>query len=284
MALARGLDALLGDNNSGSETLTLRLTQIEPNKEQPRKTFDDEKLNELAASIKEHGLIQPIVVSPSTNGTTYRIIAGERRFRASRIAGLREVPVKVLDVDEAEIKKIGLVENIQREDLNPVEESMAIKQLLDEYDIKQEDLAKTIGKSRSYISNSVRLLNLPETVLEKLSEGKISTGHAKALLGLNDPKNIEPALKEIISRELNVRQTEKLVELLNSSENGNEDDTPKKTRNVYFTETELSLKEKLGRNVTIRGKGGKGTITFEFFSEDDLTQIANQLADSLGNP
>lgn len=284
MALARGLDALLGDNNSGSETLTLRLTQIEPNKEQPRKTFDDEKLNELAASIKEHGLIQPIVVSPSTNGTTYRIIAGERRFRASRIAGLREVPVKVLDVDEAEIKKIGLVENIQREDLNPVEESMAIKQLLDEYDIKQEDLAKTIGKSRSYISNSVRLLNLPETVLEKLSEGRISTGHAKALLGLNDPKNIEPALKEIISRELNVRQTEKLVELLNSSENGNEDDTPKKTRNVYFTETELSLKEKLGRNVTIRGKGGKGTITFEFFSEDDLTQIANQLADSLGNP
>ena len=282
MAMARGLDALLGDNSSGNETMTLRLTQIEPNRQQPRKNFDDEKLNELAESIREHGLIQPIVVSRSTNGTTYRIIAGERRYRASRIAGLKEVPVKVLDVDEAEIKKISLVENIQREDLNPVEESMAIKEIIEQFDIRQEDLARAIGKSRSYISNSIRLLNLPDAVLENLSDGKITTGHAKALLALKNPKNTEPALKEIISRGLNVRQTEKLVEILNSADKEKQEEKHEKVRNNYYTETELSLKERLGRNVRIRGNNGKGTITFDFFSEDDLTQLANQLADTLG--
>ncbi|MBQ5330010.1 MAG: ParB/RepB/Spo0J family partition protein [Oscillospiraceae bacterium] len=281
MAMSRGLDALLGDNGTGDEVTTLRITQIEPSREQPRKSFDENKLGELAESIREHGLIQPIIVRTSADGLTYRIIAGERRFRACRMAGLREVPVIVRDADDEEIKKIALIENVQREDLDPVEEALAIKALLEGCDLTQEALAKTIGKSRSYIANSVRLLGLPEKVLEKLAQGEITTGHAKALLSLENGENAVPAMEEIIKRGLNVRQTEKMVELLNS---GNEDD-PRKEKPVsrphYYEETELALKNALGRSVKIKSSGQKGIISFEFYGEEDLTAIANRLADAL---
>ena len=280
MAMARGLDALLGDNSAGDEILTLRIAQIEPNKDQPRKDFDDTKLNELAESIKENGLIQPIVVRTSTNGTTYRIIAGERRYRACRIAGLREVPVIVREADDALTMQLALIENIQREDLNPVEEARAIAELLNQGNT-QETLAKYIGKSRSYVANSQRLLNLPEKALEKLAAGEITPGHAKALLGLTDEAKIEPALKEVISRDLNVRQTEKLVELLNSADEEEEEKPARQKQNHYYAETELALKEHLGRGVKIKGKDGKGTLTFEFYSDEDLTALANRLSEVL---
>ena len=282
MAMSRGLDALLGDNTSGESTMTVRITLIEPSRDQPRKDFNEEKLNELAKSISEHGLIQPIIVC-SIPGGTYKIIAGERRFRACKIAGLREVPVIVRDVDEAEIKKMQIIENIQREDLNPVEEAKAFKDLVESFDLRQEDLADTVGKSRSYISNSMRLLSLPDKVLDCLAERKISVGHAKVLLSLKDEKKIGPALDEIITRDLTVRQCEKLVDILNSEdeeESEKEDVTP--VKHNYYTETELSLKEHLGRKVKIKGRNGKGTLTLEFFSDEDLTAIANILA-SLNN-
>lgn len=277
MALGSGLDILFEDNAFESKDIkTLRMSEIEPNKSQPRTVFDEENIKGLAESIKEHGLIQPIVVRPLPNGITYQIIAGERRWRACKLLKMEEVPVIIRETDELEAAQLAIVENVQRADLNPVEEAMAYRALMDKYGMTQDRLAEVMGKSRPYIANLTRLLSLPEEALSALSNGEISVGHAKVLLSIEDKDSLIYALNTIISEKLSVRQTEKLAAELSK------EDVEKETvsRNVknYYTEMELSLKERLGRSVKISGKDGeKGKITISFNDKDDLSRIANQL-------
>lgn len=277
MALGSGLDILFEDNAFESKDIkTLRMSEIEPNKSQPRTVFDEENIKGLAESIKEHGLIQPIVVRPLPNGITYQIIAGERRWRACKLLKMEEVPVIIRETDELEAAQLAIVENVQRADLNPVEEAMAYRALMDKYGMTQDRLAEVMGKSRPYIANLTRLLSLPEEALIALSNGEISVGHAKVLLSIDDKDSLIYALNTIISEKLSVRQTEKLAAELSK------EDVEKETvsRNVknYYTEMELSLKERLGRSVKISGKDGeKGKITISFNDKDDLSRIANQL-------
>lgn len=277
MALGSGLDILFEDNAFESKDIkTLRMSEIEPNKSQPRTVFDEENIKGLAESIKEHGLIQPIVVRPLPNGITYQIIAGERRWRACKLLKMEEVPVIIRETDEIEAAQLAIVENVQRADLNPVEEAMAYRALMDKYGMTQDRLAEVMGKSRPYIANLTRLLSLPEEALTALSNGEISVGHAKVLLSIEDKDSLIYALNTIISEKLSVRQTEKLAAELSK------EDVEKETvsRNVknYYTEMELSLKERLGRSVKISGKDGeKGKITISFNDKDDLSRIANQL-------
>ena len=277
MALGSGLDILFEDNAFESKEIKkLRMSEIEPNKSQPRTVFDEENIKGLAESIKEHGLIQPIVVRPLPNGITYQIIAGERRWRACKLLKMEEVPVIIRETDELEAAQLAIVENVQRADLNPVEEAMAYRALMDKYGMTQDRLAEVMGKSRPYIANLTRLLSLPEEALTALSNGEISVGHAKVLLSIDDKDSLIYALNTIISEKLSVRQTEKLAAELSK------EDVEKETvsRNVknYYTEMELSLKERLGRSVKISGKDGeKGKITISFNDKDDLSRIANQL-------
>ena len=277
MALGSGLDILFEDNAFESKDVkTLRMSEIEPNKSQPRTVFDEENIRGLAESIREHGLIQPIVVRPLPNGISYQIIAGERRWRACKLLKMEEVPVIIRETDELEAAQLAIVENVQRADLNPVEEAMAYRALMDKYGMTQDRLAEVMGKSRPYIANLTRLLSLPEEALTALSNGEISVGHAKVLLSIEDKDSLIYALNTIISEKLSVRQTEKLAAELSK------EDVQKETvsRNVknYYTEMELSLKERLGRSVKISGKDGeKGKITISFNDKDDLSRIANQL-------
>ncbi|MBQ5316687.1 MAG: ParB/RepB/Spo0J family partition protein [Oscillospiraceae bacterium] len=277
MALGKGYDDLFADNTSNENVLSLRVSQIEPNKDQPRNNMDNDALNELAESIRENGIIQPIVVRPLKNGLTYQIIAGERRWRASKIAGLLEVPVIVRDVDDAEMNKLAMIENIQREDLDPVEEAMGYKRLSEAFGMTHDELSRSVGKSRSYITNMLRILTMPDRVLGKLSSGEITIGHAKALLSLTDKDACEEVLDIVLSKHLNVRQTEKLVGEVNSAET-DKDSIRVPEKNKYYVETALSLKERLGRNVKIKGSNGKGNITLEFYSDDDLARITDLLA------
>ena len=277
MALGSGLDILFEDNAFESKDIkTLRMSEIEPNKSQPRTVFDEENIKGLAESIKEHGLIQPIVVRPLPNGITYQIIAGERRWRACKLLKMEEVPVIIRETDELEAAQLAIVENVQRADLNPVEEAMAYRALMDKYGMTQDRLAEVMGKSRPYIANLTRLLSLPEEALTALSNGDISVGHAKVLLSIDDKDSLIYALNTIISEKLSVRQTEKLAAEL-SKENVEKETVSRNVKN-YYTEMELSLKERLGRSVKISGKDGeKGKITISFNDKDDLSRIANQL-------
>lgn len=277
MALGSGLDILFEDNAFESKDIkTLRMSEIEPNKSQPRTFFDEENIKGLAESIKEHGLIQPIVVRPLPNGITYQIIAGERRWRACKLLKMEEVPVIIRETDELEAAQLAIVENVQRADLNPVEEAMAYRALMDKYGMTQDRLAEVMGKSRPYIANLTRLLSLPEEALTALSNGEISVGHAKVLLSIDDKDTLIYALNTVISDKLSVRQTEKLVSEL-SKDIPEKPSVNRKVRN-YYTEMELSLKERLGRSVKISGNDGeKGKITISFNDKDDLSRIASQL-------
>lgn len=277
MALGSGLDILFEDNAFESKDIkTLRMSEIEPNKSQPRTVFDEENIKGLAESIKEHGLIQPIVVRPLPNGITYQIIAGERRWRACKLLKMEEVPVIIRETDELEAAQLAIVENVQRADLNPVEEAMAYRALMDKYGMTQDRLAEVMGKSRPYIANLTRLLSLPEEALTALSNGEISVGHAKVLLSIDDKDTLIYALNTVISDKLSVRQTEKLVSEL-SKDIPEKPSVNRKVRN-YYTEMELSLKERLGRSVKISGNDGeKGKITISFNDKDDLSRIASQL-------
>ncbi len=282
MALGSGLDALFEDNSiEAKETQTLKMSEIEPNKAQPRKDFDNEAISGLAESIREHGLIQPIIVRPLPNGMTYQIVAGERRWRACRILGMTEVPVIIRELDDFEVSQIAIIENVQRADLNPMEEAIAYKDLIDTYGMTQDTVAKAIGKSRPYISNALRLLTAPDFVQHNLKTGEISVGHVKAMLSLANKDRMSEVMNKIIDKELSVRQAEKLIWDINT------EDTPKdapflepderKLKN-FFTEMELDLKEKLGRKVKITQKsGGKGDITINFFDRDDLVEISRVL-------
>ena len=273
--LGRGLDALFNDNateNNGA--VTVKLTEIEPNREQPRRDFDEEALGELADSIAKHGLIQPIVVRPTAGGN-YQIIAGERRWRACRMAGLDEVPVMIKEIDDRTFMELALIENLQREDLNAVEEALGYRTLIDSYGLTQEQVAETIGKSRSAVTNALRLLNLNETELEAVRTGSISAGHARALLSCDNPEYRQRMLIAAADG-ASVRELERMA--ADSKKVKKAPSTAPKKDN-FMSEVELSLKNELHRRVTVTKTGnGRGTLTVEFFSEDELADFARRLS------
>lgn len=271
--LGKGLDALLIENSVSEElsTSTLPINEIIPNKEQPRKTFDEAALNELADSIAQHGVLQPLLVRPLTTGG-YQLVAGERRWRASRIAGLKEVPVIVKELTDTEAMQLAIIENLQREDLNPIEEAEGLQALIDKCGFNQEEVAASVGKSRPAITNSLRLLKLPEEVRDMTRNGEISAGHARALLALDSPALMLEVAEQIVSRKLTVRDVEKLA----SKPAKSRAKTAKK-RDSFYDEVELSLTEALGRKVKVINGRSKGTLEIEFYSLDDLKNIANIL-------
>ena len=275
--LGRGLESLFEDAapsfESDTRIETLPLREIEPDPGQPRKTFDDETLAELSASIAEHGLLQPIAVRPKPSGG-YLIVAGERRWRASRMAGLTEVPVIVKDVTDEQAMELALVENLQREDLDPVEEAVGIRELMTRCDLTQEQAARKLGKSRSALANSLRLLSLPETVLELLKSGFITIGHAKVVLGLPTPELQEEAAQMIADNQLNVRQAEALCKKLAKPA---KEPVAAPLPSALPVEVEESLKQALGSEVRVAYHDGKGKLTVHFYSDDQLKAFANLL-------
>lgn len=275
--LGRGLESLFEDAapscESDTRIETLPLREIEPDPGQPRKTFDDETLAELSASIAEHGLLQPIAVRPKPSGG-YLIVAGERRWRASRMAGLTEVPVIVKDVTDEQAMELALVENLQREDLDPVEEAAGIRELMTRCDLTQEQAARKLGKSRSALANSLRLLSLPETVLELLKSGFITIGHAKVILGLPTPELQEEAAQMIADNQLNVRQAEALCKKLAKPA---KEPVAAPLPSALPVEVEESLKQALGSEVRVAYHDGKGKLTVHFYSDDQLKAFANLL-------
>ena len=275
--LGRGLESLFEDAapsfESDTRIETLPLREIEPDPGQPRKTFDDEALAELSASIAEHGLLQPIAVRPKPSGG-YLIVAGERRWRASRMAGLTEVPVIVKDVTDEQAMELALVENLQREDLDPVEEAAGIRELMTRCDLTQEQAARKLGKSRSALANSLRLLSLPETVLELLKSGFITIGHAKVVLGLPTPELQEEAAQMIADNQLNVRQAEALCKKLAKPA---KEPVAAPLPSALPVEVEESLKQALGSEVRVAYHDGKGKLTVHFYSDDQLKAFANLL-------
>ena len=276
--LGRGLDILFQDTGAGGGdegVSTLRLAEIEPDKNQPRKAFDDTALSELAASITEHGVLQPIVVRPSPAGG-YIIVAGERRWRAARLAGLTEIPALIKDISDTQAMEIALIENLQREDLDPIEVAEGCKKLIERYGLTQEEAAKRLGKSRSAITNAMRLLNLPEYVRDQVRTGDISAGHAKALLSLGSPEQMSAAADQIIAKDMSVRQAEALCRKMSKPPKpAKEEDAF--TRPVLAVEVEGALKETTGSEVHVDYKGGKGMLHIAFYSDAQLQQFAGLL-------
>jgi len=250
--------------------------EIEPNKEQARKQFDNDALSELADSIAQHGVLQPLLVRPMIGGG-YQLVAGERRWRASRIAGLTQVPVVIKELSDTEAAVISLIENLQREDLNPVEEAFGFASLMKDFNLTQDEAAQKVGKSRPAVANALRLLKLPEAVLDMVRENKLSAGHARTLASLNDEKLIISTAEFIIAKSLSVRAAEKLVKSL-TAEKKEKKKTP--SRNTFFDEVELSLNNSLGRKAKVITKNGKesGTLEIAFYDKDDLARIASILS------
>ncbi len=278
--LGRGMDALFLDNsateNENSATM-LSINDIEPNRNQPRKNFSEKGLEELAKSIEQNGIIQPILVRPMSDGS-YQLIAGERRYRAARMAGLHEVPVTIREMTDEEASVFALIENLQREDLNPVEEAEGLKSLIESYGFTQEEAADKVGKSRTAVTNTLRLLKLPSPVLTLLGDGKITSGHARALLGLDEEKEMLRIADVVVAQELSVRQVEKMVKYANQGEKAKPKKRDKK-RDRYYDEVEIALTNLLGRRVKIylSNTGNKGTLEFEFYGKEDLTKLAKDL-------
>lgn len=272
--LGTGLSALFDDNTTDTiSSMTVRLSEIEPNRDQPRKVFNEESITSLAESIKEHGMLQPILVRPFGSG--YQIIAGERRWRAARMLGLSEVPVQIREMDDQQAMQIALIENLQRENLNPVEEAEGYKDLCDRFNMSHEDIAKAVGRSRSSVSNAVRLLSLPDEILSMLSEGDISTGHAKALLSFEDEVKMIQAARKAAEGKLNVRALEKLAK----EHDKDEENYIKNNRiDSYFKEMEIGLHDALGRKVKVEYGKNKGALILEFYNKEDLAELAEKLA------
>ncbi len=272
--LGRGLDSLFADTTgtTGAAPVMLALNEIERDENQPRKNFESEPLAELAASITEHGVLQPIVVRQG-EGQGYYIIAGERRFRAARMAGLTEIPAIIKDVTLQKAAEIALVENLQREDLNPVEEAFGYRRLMQENNLTQEQAAVKVGKSRAAVANAIRLLNLCSEALEALEKGAISEGHAKVLLGVEDGALQAKMTRQIIKEALNVRSTERLVRGIKKSSGG----SPDSIRPVLPAEVELALQNILGTKVHVQYKNGKGFLSIPFYSDEELKDLANML-------
>lgn len=274
--LGRGLDSLFADNSVDEinpSVNKLRIMEIEPNHDQPRKDFDEKALSELAESIEQHGVLQPLVVRPLANGA-YQLVAGERRWRAARIAGLTEVPVVIKELSDEEVIEIAMIENLQREDLNPLEEALGYRYMMDELGITQEQAAEKIGKSRPTVANALRLLKLPDEVQEMIKNNLISPGHARALLGFDSEDMIIQTAKLIVKEDLSVREVETMVK--------NSKKAPKipkqQKRDKFFSEVELALVENLGRKVKIKeSKRDAGLLEIEFFDKDDLESLAMKL-------
>ena len=271
--LGRGFDSLFTDNAVESKpNAELRLSQIVPNRDQPRKVFDDTALRELADSIAKHGLIQPILVRPMDDGS-YRIVAGERRWRASRLAGLEKVPVVIKEMSDNEAAELALIENLQREDLNAVEEALGYNTLMKSYGLTQEQVSETVGKSRSAVANALRLLNLNESELEALRIGAITAGHARALLSVEDADTRERMLLAA-SEGASVRELERMAAMKKAVKK----EKPQKLKNSFYSEVEISLRNETHRKVNIVSKGrGKGTLTIEFYNDEELADFARKL-------
>ena len=270
--LGAGLDFLFSDNaNEVQVKKTLRTSEIEPNREQPRKNFNEDAIASLAESIKEHGMLQPILVRPLEYGG-YQIVAGERRWRAARMIGLEEVPVNIRELSDTQAMQIAIIENLQRENLNPIEEAKGYNELIEKYGMKHEEIGTMVGKPRSSIANVVRILSLPEPVQKMIENGDLSLGHAKVLLGFEDSETIISIAEKASNGGMSVRQVENLLK-----QNKVPRRTLKKT-DTYFTEMEISLNERLGRKVKVDYSKNKGTLILEFYDKDDLKQIAEKLA------
>ncbi len=271
--LGKGLNALFADNAQESGILTLKISEVEPNKANPRVDFDEQALMELSESIAEHGVLQPIVVRPIPTGY-YQIVAGERRWRASRMAGLTEIPAIIKELDDITTMEIALIENLQRENLNPIEEARGYSMLMELHGMTQEQVAKRVGRSRPAVANAIRLLSLPPNVVDSVRSGEISVGHAKALL-MFSPERIHDTFERIRAANLTVRQLEEM-----SKDDKPDSHTPVKTgkpqkRDNYYKELEIILTNELGRRVRVLPKqGGSGTLELEFLDKDDLKSIS----------
>lgn len=272
--LGRGLEALFNDNSADNGTaVNVRLTEIEPNRGQPRQDFDEQALSELADSIAAHGLIQPIVVRPTAEGT-YKIIAGERRWRACRMAGLDTVPVVVKEVDDKALTELALIENLQREDLNDIELALGFKALMESYGLTQEQVAQSMGKSRSAVTNTLRLLSLKDSELDAVRHGIISAGHARALLACED-EEIRAEMLDKAKNGASVRELEKMAAAVKKSKS----EKKPKAKPTFYSEVEISLRNEMHRKVHVNPSGnGKGTLTIEFFSDEELSEFAKKLS------
>lgn len=274
--LGKGLGALMLENNADSmvSTSTLSINEIVPNKDQPRKTFDEVALQELADSIKQHGVLQPLLVRPMLTGG-YQLVAGERRWRASRLAELKEVPVIIKELSDTEAMEIAIIENLQREDLNPIEEAEGLQALIDKCGYTQEEVAVSVGKSRPAITNALRLLKLPEQVRAMAKDGVISAGHARALLGFESSAMMLECAEQIVPKRLTVRDVEKMAKRPVSKASA-----PKKAsrRDSFYDEVEIALSDALGTKVKVYNGRNKGTLEIEFYTVDDLKNIANAIA------
>ncbi|MGN1445005.1 MAG: ParB/RepB/Spo0J family partition protein [Eubacteriales bacterium] len=279
--LGRDFYSLLDDNmiESKPEAVTsLRLQVIQPRKDQPRKDFDVSSLQVLADSIREHGVIQPILVRERMEEPgRYEIVAGERRYRAAEMAGLDEVPVVVMSGDDLEVAKVSLIENVQRKDLNPVEEALAYQALIDRFGLTQEQVATQAGKNRSTITNMLRLLELPEEVLALLRDGKLSMGHARALLGLEDASEITPLAEKTVEKEYSVREVERLVRLANQRQEEPEEAPVPDQKTVYMKDLETRLMQQMGRRVRIHQTARKKTVELTYEDEDDLEELLRRI-------
>ena len=286
MSLGKGLDALfpsnvntdaLGDRNetgfSNENVIEMKINSVEPNSNQPRKTFDDDKIDDLAESIKVHGVLQPIIVTKI--GDYYQIIAGERRWRASKKAGLKTIPAIVRDYDDKKIREVALIENLQRQDLNALETAKAIKELMEEHSLTQEEISKTLGKSRSAIANTLRILNLDERVQELVATGKISEGHARTLASIESPQKQYKLAMEIINLDLNVREAEERSKIVKEESNKNTKKKPQTSKlEIIYKDIENRLKKALGTKVSFKPlTKSKGKIIIEYFTSEELDRI-----------
>ena len=271
--LKKDFNSIFEDNSFDEEesVSTLKLTDIEPNKSQPRKNFDPEALKTLADSIRQNGVIQPLLVRSMPDGS-YQIVAGERRWRAAKMAGLTEVPVFIKELTDLQAQQIALIENLQRENLNPIEEASGYKELMDKFDMTQEDVARVVGKARSSVANSLRLLSLPKAVAELVENNDLSAGHCKVLLGIKDKNTMIDLAYKAANKEVSVREMERMVK------NAEKHPKPEKPKDIFFTEAEISLANALQTQVKIVPGKKKSTIEIEFYSKEDLTEIINRLA------
>lgn len=274
--LGKGLDTIFAENETedSNSSVMLKISEIEPNRSQPRRDFDENSLSDLAQSISQHGLLQPLLVRPLPIGG-YQIVAGERRYRACRMAGLTEVPVTIRELSDTETMELALIENLQREDLSPIEEALGYKALIDEHGFSQEEVATSIGKSRPAIANSLRILKLPDSVLEYVKQDKISAGHARALLMLDNEKDMLELAELIYKKDLSVRQAEKLAKKKPEVE----EDTQPERKPSFYSMVELALNESLGRKIKVNKNKGKqgGVLQIEFYSDEELTELSNKL-------
>ncbi len=272
--LGRGFDAIFADNtveeiSSAQSAVKVKLSDIEPNRNQPRKNFDEEALAELAHSIEQHGVLQPLLVRPCPDGS-YQLVAGERRWRASRMAGLSEVPVVIRDLTDAQVAELALVENLQREDLDPIEEALGFKELSEKYEYTQEEISNLVGCSRPAVANALRLLTLPEEIITLISKKQLSPGHARAIMTIDDDALKISAAQTAVKEELSVRDTERLARsLLKEPKKGKKT----KKRDPYYDEVELSLSDVLKRKVRITKSSKSGKLEIEFFDDDDLKKL-----------